>query len=120
MDAVTWTTERVDLLTQLWDEGLPSAEIGRRLGLTKNAVIGKVHRIALSPRVIAPEPPPKRNFFEFSGPSCLWPFGHPNEDDFHFCGAHPMPGKPYCAEHAARAYIQPKEERPREEKPKAA
>ena len=51
MDVVTWTPERVEQLTQLFEEGLPTAEIGRRLGLTKNAVIGKLHRIALSPRV---------------------------------------------------------------------
>ena len=41
MDVVTWTPERVEQLTQLFEEGLPTAEIGRRLGLTKNAVIGK-------------------------------------------------------------------------------
>jgi GcrA cell cycle regulator len=113
MDAITWTPERVEMLNRLWDEGLPSAEIGRRLGLTKNAVIGKVHRIALSPRVIKEAPAPQRNVFEFSGPSCLWPFGHPSDDDFHFCGAPPMPGKPYCTEHAARAYVQPKDDKPK-------
>jgi GcrA cell cycle regulator len=109
---VTWTPERVDLLTQLWDQGLPSAEIGRRLGLTKNAVIGKVHRIALSPRVVTVLPEPKRNPFEFiNGPCCVWPYGHPGEDDFHFCGARPMAGKPYCADHSAVAYIRPKEQK---------
>ncbi len=36
---------------------------------------------------------------------CLWPFGDPGDADFHFCGADCVPGKPYCAEHAARAYI---------------
>jgi GcrA cell cycle regulator len=108
---VTWTPERVDLLTQLWDLGLPAAEIGRRLGLTKNAVIGKVHRIALSPRVVTVLPEPKRNPFDFNGPSCLWPFGHPGEDDFHFCGARPLAGRPYCANHAAVAYIQPRDDK---------
>lgn len=109
----TWTMERVQQLTQLWDEGLPSAEIGRRLGLTKNAVIGKVHRIALSPRVIPPAPEaPRPNVFEFSGPGCLWPYGHPGDANFHFCGSRPLDGKPYCAEHAAVAYIRPKDEKP--------
>lgn len=36
---------------------------------------------------------------------CLWPIGDPGDADFHFCGAETVPGKPYCAEHAARAYI---------------
>jgi GcrA cell cycle regulator len=105
----TWTQERIELLTQLWDEGIPSAEIGRRMGLTKNAVIGKVHRIALSPRVVTAKPAP-RNVFEFNGPSCLWPIGHPGDPDFHFCCARPLPSKPYCADHAARAYLRPKEQ----------
>jgi GcrA cell cycle regulator len=112
MDLATWTPERVAELTRLWDEGLPAAEIGRRLGLTKNAVIGKVHRIALSPRVITERPEPRRNLFDFSGPACMWPFGHPNDDNFHFCGARPLPGKPYCADHATMAYVQPKDVKP--------
>ena len=118
MDIITWTPERVERLTQLFEEGLPTAEIGRRLGLTKNAVIGKLHRIALAPRGGIPVAEPQRNFFEFKGPSCLWPHGHPDDADFHFCGAQPLPGKPYCAEHAASAYVRPKEQK--EEKAKAA
>jgi GcrA cell cycle regulator len=118
MDLITWTPERVERLTQLFEEGLPTSEIGRRLGLTKNAVIGKLHRIALAPRGGTPVTPPQRNFFEFNGPCCLWPHGHPDDADFHFCGARPLPGKPYCAEHAAIAYVRPKELK--EEKAKAA
>jgi GcrA cell cycle regulator len=33
----------------LWNEGVPTAEMGRRLGITKNAVIGIVHRMGLEP-----------------------------------------------------------------------
>jgi len=74
-------------------------------------VIGKVHRLGLMPRVVTQKPPPRRNPFEFAGPACMWPFGHPGEDDFHFCGHQPMPGRPYCANHAAVAYLRPKEEK---------
>ncbi|HXO02419.1 MAG TPA: GcrA family cell cycle regulator, partial [Stellaceae bacterium] len=42
MDLGTWTPDRIDQLTLLWDEGVTTAEIGRRIGVTKNAVIGKV------------------------------------------------------------------------------
>ena len=108
---VTWTPERVERLVQLFEEGLPTAEIGRRLGLTKNAVIGRLYRSAMSRREPLHKIPPRRYVFEFAGPSCLWPYGHPNDDNFHFCGARPMPGKPYCAAHAAVAYVRPKEER---------
>jgi GcrA cell cycle regulator len=106
---ITWTEERVERLTQLFEECLPTAEIGRRLGLTKNAVIGRLYRSAMTRRDTSPKLPPRRNVFEFSGPSCLWPYGHPNDPNFHFCGARPAPGKPYCAEHAALAYIRPKD-----------
>jgi GcrA cell cycle regulator len=105
----TWTPERIEALTRLWEEGVTTAEIGRRIGVTKNAVIGKVHRIGLTPRVITQKPPPRRNVFDFTGPACMWPIGHPGEDDFHFCGEHPISGKPYCGHHVELAYIKPKE-----------
>jgi GcrA cell cycle regulator len=105
----TWTPERIEALTRLWEEGVTTAEIGRRIGVTKNAVIGKVHRIGLTPRVITQKPPPRRNVFDFTGPACMWPVGHPGEDDFHFCGEHPIAGKPYCEHHVEVAYIKPKD-----------
>jgi GcrA cell cycle regulator len=105
----TWTPERIEALTRLWEEGVTTAEIGRRIGVTKNAVIGKVHRIGLTPRVITQKPPPRRNVFDFTGPACMWPVGHPGEDDFHFCGEHPVGGKPYCEHHVEVAYIKPKD-----------
>jgi GcrA cell cycle regulator len=105
----TWTPERIEALTRLWEEGVTTAEIGRRIGVTKNAVIGKVHRIGLTPRVITQKPPPRRNVFDFTGPACMWPVGHPGEDDFHFCGEHPVAGKPYCDHHVEVAYIKPKD-----------
>ena len=37
-----WTTERIDTLTKLWKEGLSTREIGLRLGVTKNSVVGKI------------------------------------------------------------------------------
>ena len=67
--------------------------------------------IALAPRVTTPVAPPQRNFFEFNGACCLWPYGHPNDENFRFCGARALAGKPYCAEHAAIAYVRPKEEK---------
>lgn len=50
MSAVEWTPERIKILIGLWEEGLPTSEIGRRLGVTKNAVVGKVHRLGLKKR----------------------------------------------------------------------
>lgn len=48
---MNWTDERVALLTKLWAEGLSASQIARQLGgVTRNAVIGKVHRLKLSGR----------------------------------------------------------------------
>lgn len=50
--AVSWTDERVEILTKLWAEGLSASQIAGQLGgVTRNAVIGKVHRLGLSGRV---------------------------------------------------------------------
>jgi len=50
---LSWTDERVELLKKLWTEGLSASQIAGRLGagVTRNAVIGKVHRLNLSGRV---------------------------------------------------------------------
>jgi GcrA cell cycle regulator len=47
----TWTDERVELLKKLWTDGLSASQIAAELGnVTRNAVIGKVHRLGLSGR----------------------------------------------------------------------
>lgn len=45
-----WTDDAVRKLRQLWSEGHSTAEIGRRMGITKNAVVGKTHRLDLPGR----------------------------------------------------------------------
>jgi GcrA cell cycle regulator len=48
---MSWTEERVALLKKLWQDGLSASQIAGELGLvTRNAVIGKVHRLGLSGR----------------------------------------------------------------------
>jgi GcrA cell cycle regulator len=48
---MSWTDERVELLRKLWSEGLSASRIAIELGgITRNAVIGKVHRLGLSGR----------------------------------------------------------------------
>jgi GcrA cell cycle regulator len=52
---MNWTEERVELLKKLWADGLSASQIAAELGggVTRNAVIGKVHRLGLSGRVKA-------------------------------------------------------------------
>lgn len=228
-----WTDETIARLRDLWSQGLSTAEIGRQLSITKNAVVGKAHRLGLPPRpspirnrkakdgdattteatprrkspsrakateavasdlftdskdaaaskatsdvvekaaakpatpvrkaspaapeaakatpqpvaparpvpaapketvaarrepVAAPKPeprvaptprpamPPRFSSAGIDrptrrGPSCCWPIGDPGTPGFHFCGATPLPGKPYCAEHAAIAYVKIRDRR---------
>jgi GcrA cell cycle regulator len=52
--SITWSDERVELLRKLWSEGLSASQIAAELGgITRNAVIGKVHRLGLSGRAKA-------------------------------------------------------------------
>jgi GcrA cell cycle regulator len=49
---MSWTDDRVSVLRKLWGEGRTAAEIAKELGgVTRNAVIGKAHRLKLSNRV---------------------------------------------------------------------
>lgn len=64
---IVWTPDRIATLRVLWDTGLSTAEIGRELGIGKNAVIGKAHRLDLTgrespirPPRVGPKPPTVR------------------------------------------------------------
>ncbi|MEM6780467.1 MAG: GcrA family cell cycle regulator [Pseudomonadota bacterium] len=127
---MSWTEERVDLLKQLWGEGKTAAEIAKALGegVTRNAVIGKAHRLKLSSRVSPiqqnpkkpkaeapkakkPQPVRKTDFkgkgiplAQLEAGMCRWPNGDPKDENFNFCGCPAVPGLPYCEEHAKIAY----------------
>lgn len=65
MTNVEWTDERTETLKKLWMDGLSASQIALELGegLTRNAVIGKVHRLKLKPRAkinSTPRPPKPR------------------------------------------------------------
>lgn len=111
---MTWTDERVTVLRQLWGNGKSASEIAALLGdnITRNAVIGKAHRLGLSnsgtPVRKKPTAPPLASagatILNLTDRMCKWPIGDPREPGFHFCGRPCQPGLPYCSEHAAIAY----------------
>ncbi len=114
----TWSDDgRVAKLKELWSQGKTASEIALVLGVSRNAVIGKVHRLKLSgrpspirhrPIESLPLPPTgTATILALGDRSCKWPVGDPLAADFHFCGKHAAPGVPYCVEHAQQAY-QPK------------
>ncbi len=45
-----WSEEAIDRLRTAWADGLSTAEIGRQMGISKNAVVGKAHRLNLTSR----------------------------------------------------------------------
>lgn len=47
---MAWTEEMVEQLRQMWIEGLTANEIAKRLGVSKNSIVGKVHRLCLKAR----------------------------------------------------------------------
>ena len=136
---MAWTEERVDQLKQLWGEGLSASQIANKMGgVTRNAVIGKVHRLGLAGRATPAAPKPKtvqrydepelktpitglENLYpgidrptvsSIDGNQCKWPIGDPARDDFHFCGQPTLSGKSYCAYHARLAFQPPQRREP--------
>ena len=140
---MSWTEEKIKKLKELWTKGHTASQIANTLGdTTRNAVIGKAHRLnlearATSSRNINPGKkdanPVKRNSqpisrksrfksilldknFEPEKPTslenltektCKWPIGHPDEENFYFCGRTPEVDFPYCKLHVLFAF-QPK------------
>lgn len=74
--AAGWSDVRVTTLSKLWQDGLSASQIAKQLGgVTRNAVIGKVHRLGLSgraapsaPRAVAPRPARARRPRRISAP----------------------------------------------------
>lgn len=59
--STSWTDDRIEILTQLWRDGRSASAIARELGgVTRNAVIGKVHRLGLSGRATPTRPGTRR------------------------------------------------------------
>jgi GcrA cell cycle regulator len=141
---MSWTDEKVNKLREFWTKGHTASEIARMLGeTTRNAVIGKAHRLNLEERAPSKSKASseKKNVnksqqklrgsssrkskfnsilldknFEPENPTalehltdqtCKWPSGHPDEENFYFCGRKPVDAFPYCKLHVLYAF-QPK------------
>jgi GcrA cell cycle regulator len=123
-----WTDERIAQLKAMWEIGMSGGQIAAELGdLTRNAVIGKVHRLGLQNRVKATSYKPlprkpnrdttqhkvesrpiprkqRRTLFQLTSTTCRWPIGDPGTKDFYFCGDVSKGGGSYCADHCVLAY----------------
>lgn len=127
-NTATWTPARLKRLETLWKKGLPISEIGKELGVSRNAIAGKVNRLGLSKRrspigsaaqerggagrtraitdMEAADLPLKLALrtIGWSQSKCCWPIGDPKSNQFSFCGKDVVHGKPYCNEHCFEAY----------------
>lgn len=121
---MAWTDDRIDVLRKLWDKGLSASQIAGELGegVTRNAVIGKAHRLGLksrpspvkaeaakprekaAPKKVVEESSDKIGLLDLTESTCKWPIGHPDIEGFHFCGKESNPGLPYCNDHCLMAY----------------
>ena len=130
----TWTPERVDQLKIYFEAGLSCRDIAVNIGVSRNAVIGKLSRLNLT-RTTPDERRARRkkstakqqlrllqevyeqepddapivstnncSLFELSEQRCRWPISTPGADDFCFCGNTPLGGMPYCSGHYRLAY----------------
>ena len=125
-----WDEKKLNKLKKLWDEGLPITKIGIEIGVSRNAIAGKAHRLGLPKRnsPISKSGDPRKNQelstknntkrlplkimlreVEWSRNRCCWPIGDPKLPGFSFCGTSIVPGRPYCEEHSNLAYTNTRE-----------
>lgn len=114
---MVWTEDKIKKLKKMWQVGKTTAEIAKNLGMSKNSIIGKVHRLNLTARsspiktepVLKKKAPPKKvgivRLIDLKINTCRWPIGDPKDEDFHFCGEPTVTGKPYCLVHCQEAYL---------------
>ena len=126
----TWDDLKLKKLEDLWKEGHQISKIGELLGVSRNSVAGKAHRIGLPKRTspisqakkehlndeknnkITDENLPlkiKLRRVHWSRTKCCWPEGDPKQNDFKFCGQDIFPGRPYCDKHSLLAYTNTRE-----------
>ena len=123
-----WTEDDIATLRKRWGEGRSISQIGRELGVSRNAIAGKVKRLGLSKRAspirpgspkpgrtpVLPKPTPTERAVAHNGPGiplverktseCGWIIGEPR--DFRCCGAPTIPGRDWCESHASKVYRQ--------------
>ena len=126
----TWDEQKLKELEDLWKQGHPISKIGEILGVSRNSVAGKAHRMGLPKRSSPISSAKKENLtveknnetsnldiplkiklrnVQWSRTKCCWPEGDPKQNDFKFCGQDIFPGRPYCDKHSLLAYTNTRE-----------
>ena len=137
-----WTEERVARLRELVDDGLTAEQIRKIIGVTRNAVIGKMVRCGFQSRnkpfakprdrvtrkpaepkmePPMPDPTPQQprspvHMLDLTLSTCRFPmWGFHEEPNFLHCGAQVAKGSVYCAKHGRVCYQTPQPHRKRVE-----
>ena len=125
----TWDDLKLKKLQDLWKQGLPISKIGEMLGVSRNSIAGKAHRMGLPKRNSPISSDAKSSFqkrkdevvdeniplkiklrsVQWSRTKCCWPEGDPKQKNFKFCGKDIYPGRPYCDKHSLLAYTNTRE-----------
>ena len=126
----TWDDLKLKKLEDLWKQGHPISKIGEMLGVSRNSVAGKAHRMGLAKRTSPISSEKKQSVtgiknneitdkiiplkiklreVQWSRTKCCWPEGDPKQNDFKFCGQDIFPGRPYCDKHSLLAYTNTRE-----------
>ncbi len=102
---MVWDQTTEYLLSELWAEGKTASEIGKQLGVTRNAVIGRAHKLKLPARPSPIKVSPGLKLDKLTRHMCCWPTGDIRSDEgLRFCGVTVKEGFSYCTEHVAIAY----------------
>ena len=126
----TWDDLKLKELEDLWKKGHPISKIGDLLGVSRNSVAGKAHRMGLPKRTSPISSARKKNLsgvkdnhitdktiplkiklrkVQWSRTKCCWPEGDPKQAEFKFCGKDIFPGRPYCDNHSLLAFTNSRE-----------
>lgn len=97
--SATWTAERIELLKRCFDAGLSCGQTAREIGVTRNAVIGKMNRLGLSrPKNLVARQLEQRRATRLARPKTprIWRAQHPRPNVFaqHARAAFPSPKSP--------------------------
>ncbi len=114
---LAWTDDEDRALRKMHAGGISAREIAEwlvELGFpvrSRNAVIGRLNRLNLSVARKRKSPDRSRGIPAVGGSMrhCQWPLWQ-GKPDGRYCGKSVVPGRPYCGDHAARAYVGSKED----------
>ena len=129
-EQMSWTAGKTVRLKHLWKARYTAAEIGEKLNYSRNAVIGRAHRLNLDARRSGRsskgtkhsiktigrkeqarmllldnnfEPENPTQLEELTEHHCRWPVGDPGKKGFYFCGRTPVKSFSYCRLHILKS-----------------